>query len=215
MSSFRRPSFWPIKLSNSSIKKSYQIQYFSPDQQAEEGHIYVHAINILDTKSSPYHWSSIPFEFLEMFKILSWIQWSFAHSYVSKKIGGQLIGRYILYMERILDELWDAIDDDKFEEWSEFYGSRWAKTQRGMKGHHSDVYVEMCLESEEGSEGKLYLGVEVEDWEREGKSIIDEGFPGRDLFLEKGWFYKLTEEEKNEVVVKVKDMLEEEERGEF
>ena len=88
-------------------------------------------------------------------------------------------------MEKMLDELWDAIDEDKFEDWSKFYGSRWARIQKAMKGHHSDAYVEMFLESEGGSEGNWDLGVEVEDWEHEAKSIIHEGFPGRDLFLEK------------------------------
>lgn len=210
----RQSSIWPKTTSKTSIKNAFQIQYLLSDEHDSEGYVNVHAINIMDQKEGPYSWSIIPREFTGMFEILCWIQWSFSHFYSINEGGSKLIGGYILYLERIFDELWISIREGQFEIWSENYGSRWAQTQKAFGGHHSESYVMKGL-SKEREQAELYLGLEVEHWEKESEVIVKGGFPGRDIFLEKRRFDHLTELEKNQVMEEVKDLLEEEERGRF
>jgi hypothetical protein len=215
MHSIRPKSIWPEKASIGAIRKAFQIQYFDSDKEVEEGHVAVDAINILERNGKPYSWNPIPAEFLNMFRIISWLQWSFSEAYSEKKVGGDFIGKYILYMEKILDKLWESIDGDEFEKWSRDYGSRWAKTQVALRGHHSEQYASIFLASEEGSGGQKFLSLEVEDWEEEAKLIVDSGFPGKDIFLIKHHFYRLTDAEKSQVLKEVEILLQNEQNGKF
>ncbi|KAF8223198.1 hypothetical protein L208DRAFT_1518705 [Tricholoma matsutake] len=78
----------------------------------------MYAVNILDAKTPPYRHTDTPPSLTSFLLILAAIQWSYSHLYLVKNWKTKLLHSYILYMEKILDLLWDAIskNDIKREE---------------------------------------------------------------------------------------------------
>jgi hypothetical protein len=215
MSIIRPLTSWPTSTptSKKKLNSASQIQYFvQPQADDSEGHVSVFAINILDKKGQPYPWSAIP-KYLEgLFKIMAWIQWVFAACYLEIPQRSPLIAPYILYMETLFDELWEAVESDNLKEWEDKFGSVWVQVQK-LGGFHSMEYLEKAQEAGRIDRGKLHEV--VTDWVPEVDALKNMGFPGAEkLESVKGKFSYLGPARREILEACIKH-LGNEERGKF
>lgn len=177
----RPRSQWPEQnVGSKKLKNACQIQYFVQEEE-EEGNIIVntYAINLLDPRNTPYAWHNVPSHILRLLRVMFWIQWTYGYLYLVKKHNSKLLERYIIYMERIIDGLWAAIESRQVDKWLKEVATPWCVIQK-TTSFHSENALEMAIGN--GVIKIKDLSGEIRDWDSEGDLLLDMGFPGSDFF---------------------------------
>jgi len=183
---------WPSSsFTTRRVDSAAQIQYIigKNDNQSVD-YVTVNAINIFQPSTPPYEWSKIPRHLERVVSIMAWIQWAFSECYLETKKRRKILGCYIIYMEQLLDTLWEAVDSKDVKKW----------------------HLEKSLAV--GSILAADLRREVEDWVLEAQNIEDIGFPGSQIYRKgNGRFDSISLAEKQSVLEELMKNIEVEEQG--
>jgi hypothetical protein len=214
MSIVRPFSTWPSSTASTKrINHAVQIQYYVHAQDDDpEGSVSVFAVNVWRKDSEPYQWRHIPRHLERIFMIIAWIQWVIASCYFTNKMSAPLLGLYVLYMENLLDRLWDAVDSGSVKTWERTVGSHWVQVQKYGNGFHSLAYVEKALSI--GLMKKEDLGMAVRNWDEEAEGIEKLGFPGANLYKLVGGKLDMVTNGLADILHEFMEHLKEEENGE-
>jgi hypothetical protein len=205
---------WPSSsFTTRRVDSAAQIQYIigKNDNQSVD-YVTVNAINIFQPSTPPYEWSKIPRHLERVVSIMAWIQWAFSECYLETKKRRKILGCYIIYMEQLLDTLWEAVDSKDVKKWEADTGSPWVQIQKYGRGFHSEKHLEKSLAV--GSILAADLRREVEDWVLEAQNIEDIGFPGSQIYRKgNGRFDSISLAEKQSVLEELMKNIEVEEQG--
>ena len=210
---------WPKSPTTRSVDRAAQVQYYAQAQPNDpEEKVSVIAINLWDVKFEPYQWRVIPLYLKRIFMIIAWMQWVASSCYLTRKEETlpirSLIKSYVIYMERLLDNLWHALDSGDVKKWEETDGSLWVQIQKHGKGFHSHAYLEKVLEV--GIIKRTDLTIVIRNWDEEADVIKKLGFPGSDKYESVGGcFNKVDTPDWNDILEKYIEHLKKEEKGEY
>ena len=182
MNCLRPLTQWPEeRVGPKKLHSASQVQYFFKEEQ-EGGNTVVntYATNIL-AKNKPYSWYNVPASIIGIIRVMLWIQWTYGHLYLVRKHQSKLLESYVIYMETIIDGLWDAIEKGRLDEWLKEVATPWVVIQR-TTGFHSEKALEMAIgngtvRTEDFAEG-------IVDWDSQADILLDIRFPGSKSFDE-------------------------------
>jgi hypothetical protein len=199
---------WPNPkfINKRKLELALQIQYFVKGEDGNSETIQIIAVNLLVAKAAPYDWHRVPCSLEPIIRIVLWIQWVLADLYLSGLVKGPLLGQYIIYMEEVIDKLWDALSSGKLKDWEVRIGSKWVQKQKFLGGRHSRDWEEKQTRSDNGLVQRL--GLALEDWEEEARTIEENGFPGSQLYRMTGRVDQLSSGERDAVMEEMKKLLE-------
>jgi hypothetical protein len=87
--------------------------------------------------------------------------------------------QYIIYLETIVDGLWEVLDSNQLDIWLKKSATPWCVIQR-KTSFHSEMALELAI-------GKGDLNIQdleegITDWDSEADILINIGFPGSTWF---------------------------------